>query len=270
MYYIYQITNKVNGKTYIGQHKSKTLDDYYMGSGKAILQSFKKYGRNNFSKSILAVTETKENINVLEKYFIKLFRESGKAEYNIANGGDGGNGDSNKGKIRSIETKEKLRKLNLGKHLSEETKKKISEGVLKSSRVYIVSEETRMKMSNSHKEKKRSLESIEKQKKSQMGKHHSEETKKKISESNKGKRLGYIVSEETKKKISESSKGEKNGFYGKHHSEETKRRISESERGIKNHNFGKHFSEETRMKMSNSMRGKKHKRSNKNGQSRII
>lgn len=36
MYYIYRITNKVNGKTYIGQHKYKDLNDGYMGSGKRV------------------------------------------------------------------------------------------------------------------------------------------------------------------------------------------------------------------------------------------
>lgn len=34
MYYIYRITNKVNGKTYIGQHKYLDLNDKYKGSGK--------------------------------------------------------------------------------------------------------------------------------------------------------------------------------------------------------------------------------------------
>lgn len=33
MYCIYRITNLINGKTYIGQHKYKKLSDSYMGSG---------------------------------------------------------------------------------------------------------------------------------------------------------------------------------------------------------------------------------------------
>lgn len=73
MHYIYEIKNLVNNKTYIGQRKcpeDKTpeTDIDYMGSGKLIKKSIKKYGVENFQKSILAVTETKENINILEKY----------------------------------------------------------------------------------------------------------------------------------------------------------------------------------------------------------
>lgn len=186
MYYIYLITNKVNNKTYIGQRKCPAnkfpeQDVKYMGSGKIILQAFQKYGIKNFSKEILAVAETQENIDILEKVFIALYRAEGKAEYNIANGGSRGNGSSNKGKIRTEETKEKLRQLNLGKQLLEETKRKISKSVSACGRIYVVSEETRIKMSLAHKGQKRSLDSIKKQVRTQTGRQLSEETKRKMS-----------------------------------------------------------------------------------------
>ena len=43
MYYIYRITNNINGKTYIGQHKYTDLNDSYMGSGTLLQKAFKKY-----------------------------------------------------------------------------------------------------------------------------------------------------------------------------------------------------------------------------------
>lgn len=181
MYYIYCITNKINNKTYIGQRKcpeNKLPEiDRYMGSGLLLLNAYKKYGKENFSKIILAIAETKENINVLEKVFIALYREMGNAEYNIADGGDGGNlgeevnkklrGENNHfyGKHHSEETKDKNRKCHLGKFPSESTRKRMSE--------------------------------------SQKGRKHGEETKRKMSLAHKG----HELSEETKRKISEICKG---------------------------------------------------------------
>ena len=52
-YTIYKITNNINKKIYIGAHKSKSLSDRYFGSGKAIKQAMKKYGKDNFAKEIL-------------------------------------------------------------------------------------------------------------------------------------------------------------------------------------------------------------------------
>lgn len=123
MYYIYRTTNLVNGKTYIGMHKYKKLNDKYMGSGKLIKQAFHKYGKDNFTKTVIhSSIETKEMADNLEKYWISYERLCGKAEYNIAEGGQGGC-------IVPIseETKRKISEANRGKKRSEEAKKKISE-----------------------------------------------------------------------------------------------------------------------------------------------
>lgn len=42
-YYMYQITNKINGNIYIGVHKTKNMDDGYMGSATVVVKSTKSY-----------------------------------------------------------------------------------------------------------------------------------------------------------------------------------------------------------------------------------
>ena len=134
MYYIYRIINKVNGKTYIGQHKYKKLNDNYMGSGKLLKLAKKKYGIENFEKEILySRIQYKETADDVECFAIAKERALGKAEYNIADGGQGGN-PWNKGKKMPEELVKKNSDSHKGqipwtkgKHLSEETKRKISE-----------------------------------------------------------------------------------------------------------------------------------------------
>lgn len=90
-YYVYLILNKVNGKTYIGQRKSK-LEwnvDKYIGSGVALKCAKEKYGIENFEKFLIQYCYSKEEINKAEKFWIAEYRSRGKAEYNIADGGDG-------------------------------------------------------------------------------------------------------------------------------------------------------------------------------------
>lgn len=214
MYCIYSITNYINNKTYIGQHKTNNLFDDYMGSGTILRQAYKKYGIKNFSKSILAVTEKKEVADILEKHFIALFREEGKAEYNIADGGQirfsGENlefikskiSKAHKGKKFTEEHKRKISEANSGKKLSEDRKNKIR----KSLKGRFVGEK------NPFYNKHHSKETIEKLRKSNSGKHFvfTEEHKRKIGEANKGKLAGRKLSEEHKLKL---SKKRKNKFW---------------------------------------------------------
>lgn len=84
-YYVYKITNQINGKYYIGAHSTKKLDDGYMGSGKRIRYAINKYGVENFSKEILGFYNTKVEMYLAEKELVKLSDEC----YNLVEGGGG-------------------------------------------------------------------------------------------------------------------------------------------------------------------------------------
>lgn len=142
--YIYLITNKINGKFYIGKHSTDNLDDGYMGSGTLIKKAIIKYGIENFSKDYLAFCDTKEKLNWFEKFYIKKYKAT-EVGYNLTNGGDGGAGEGDKNSF-------------YGKHHSEKTKQQISRALLgnvpwNKGKKNIYSQETLNKMSNSRKGK---------------------------------------------------------------------------------------------------------------------
>lgn len=86
--YVYITTNLINGKTYLGQHKSESYDSNYLGSGKLIRQAFQIYGFSNFSSRILVKCLSEESLNYFEELIIKnTDAVSDKNYYNLIPGG---------------------------------------------------------------------------------------------------------------------------------------------------------------------------------------
>ena len=86
-YLIYKITNKLNGKIYVGQHATTNPNDSYMGSGKAIRRAIKRHGLNNFSKEIIAVFDNAEDMDELESFIVDEEFVNSPRNYNAVLGG---------------------------------------------------------------------------------------------------------------------------------------------------------------------------------------
>jgi group I intron endonuclease len=129
---IYKITNKVNGKIYIG--KNATSNVKYMGSGTILKDAIKKYGIDNFCKEILEDNiKSIEELNSKEIYWINLL-ESNNREigYNRAPGGEGNTGKWN-GDSLTKEHKEKISDSLKGRNIT--WNKKLSESRRNSEKV---------------------------------------------------------------------------------------------------------------------------------------
>lgn len=138
-YTIYQTTNKVNGKIYIGAHKTDDLNDGYLGSGKHLKRAMEKYGIDCFEKEILFLFETEELMYQKESELVNKDFIKRNDVYNMKEGGFGGwDHVDNTGKKFSESSRKKMsiaKKQSqkgennsfYGKRHDEEAKKKIGE-----------------------------------------------------------------------------------------------------------------------------------------------
>jgi len=245
--FIYLITNKINGKQYVGQ-TIRTMGarwkDHISESRRCsypIAQAIKKYGSENFEVSELARCNSIEQLNELEPLLIQQYDTLRPNGYNLASGGKNAIphpetiqrlSESHKGKKLSPEQVEKLRQANTGRIRSEETRKKM--GLASKAR---------------NTGRKQSAETIEKRAVNLRGRKFSDEHKRKISLAHTGKKL----SEETKAKLSKVNMGKS---LTADVIEKMRTRMIGNQYAIGNHNRrGKKASMGTRARMSIARKG---------------
>lgn len=152
-YKVYKLTSPSN-KVYIGITSQPIKRRWKYGNGykgcTLLDRAIKKYGWDNFKKEILLDNTTESEAKSLEVMLIKIHRSNDpQYGYNLTEGGDGA-----KGVKRTEAQKEHLRQINLGKHHSEETKKKMSasrKGKKFPNRKRVLSDEERKRLSDNFK-----------------------------------------------------------------------------------------------------------------------
>ncbi len=174
-YTVYQITNQINGKIYIGCHKTNNLDDGYMGSGKLLKHAISKYGIENFHKQILASFDTSVAMFEMESQLVNedfLLRPD---TYNLKVGGTGGWDYLNK-----------TGKNNSNNHVNAYWMNKSTSPIANERKTWLWENDPEWRSEYS----KRLSESRMGKPSTFLGKHHTEETKARMRKSHKGLQEG--------------------------------------------------------------------------------
>jgi hypothetical protein len=226
---IYKITNKINGKIYIGQttwslqirwrnHRSSS------SKCSALYEDIKKYGRENFILEEICKCYSRKQLDSGEKYYIKFFNSRVPFGYNRTEGGDGFRGK------HTEESKKKIALAHTGKKHTKESKNKMSG----SNKISQNTPEAKKNKSISATGNTRAL-----------GYKHTEDAKFRMSKSREGNTnaLGYKWTEEARKQFSDTwnnksdeekrviNKKKGDGHRGFRHTKESKNKMSVAKKG---------------------------------------
>ena len=124
--YIYETTNLINGKKYIGKHKSFKFDNNYYGSGTNIKKAIEKYGKENFKVIILEKIPDGKDYKYLSERECSWIEATNAVKSNkYYNKSYGGENEGWSGVNKAVKENSKLNGM-YGKHHSQEVKNKIS------------------------------------------------------------------------------------------------------------------------------------------------
>ena len=121
---IYKTINVLTCKYYIGMHSTDNLEDGYLGSGKRLTYSIRKYGKENHSREILEFCNSREELNSRESEIITMNEIAKKECMNLKLGGQYSSGMI--GKTQSAEAKQKISNAHKDRVFTNEWKQKIS------------------------------------------------------------------------------------------------------------------------------------------------
>jgi len=195
-HFVYKTVNLINGKYYIGKHSTDNLDDKYLGSGSAILNAIKKYGKGNFRREVIAMCDSFESAAIKEREIVTDDIVNDRYSYNAKTGGIGGRmieetvkkiASKLRGQKRTKEQRKTLSLAHLGKPIPIEVVEKRAATL-------------RARYANGEISRERTKERVAKQ---------SESMKKRYADGhtpwNKGKKMPPLT-EERKKQLSEAAK----------------------------------------------------------------
>jgi len=240
-FYVYKTTNLLNGKIYVGVHKSKDIfSDKYIGSGYALKQAIDKYGYNNFRRDIIACFDQYEKAFELEEIIVDKDFINRKDVYNLVVGGKG----------FYFEKKEDHPMY--GKNLSKDHKRFLSDlrkqdwknpeykdNMISKRRTFCSTPEGLESVTKAAHALWENPESVSKMKETRRKLYKTEEYKERASKAAKKREHEYG-----------------NGFKGKSHTEDSRKRMSESKKELwantQHPMVGRKHSEESKNKMRKS------------------
>jgi hypothetical protein len=168
IHYIYKTTCLITNRYYIGMHSTSDLNDGYLGSGRRLRYSIRKYGEENHSKEILEYCTTREELILRETEIVSDELINDEMCMNLRKGGTGGFSVEQQ-KINASRSNQRQKELMLDDFWVNKKRERISVSVKKA-----YDEGRKKKVVNYD----------------WLGKKHSEETKRLLSESKKGSGVG--------------------------------------------------------------------------------